>query len=166
MSHISGLHQAFLLRSMARTLLGTVYYCTCAHYSSLWTLKQMVSCLYCIVQLTGASLASTEVWKLSLFWPMRDQHMNRINQSSYCHIDRNIDETCILTFSRDPVLFQNGNCKIYYYCDAMFLILDQFSLFLLIPIIIFSFFDTSLCICVKRNNSNRGIHYFAWKKGC
>ena len=49
---------AFLLRSMARTMLGTVYYCTCARYSSLCTLTLNMSCLYCTVQLPGATLAS------------------------------------------------------------------------------------------------------------
>ena len=75
---------AFLLRSTAHTMLGTVYSCTCARYSSLCTL--MISCLYWTVQLPGATLASAEVWRVNLSWPMRDQHMNHINQSSYCHI--------------------------------------------------------------------------------
>jgi hypothetical protein len=75
---------AFVLRSMAHTMLGTVYHCTYARYSSLCTL--MISCFYFTVQIPGATLASTEAWRVNLFWPMRDQHMNPIDQSSYCHI--------------------------------------------------------------------------------
>ena len=35
---------AFVLRSMAHAMLGTVYYCKCALYSSLYTLNQLAAC--------------------------------------------------------------------------------------------------------------------------
>ena len=89
---------AFLLRSTAHTMLGTVYSCTCARYSSLCTL--MISCLYWTVQLPGATLASAEVWRVNLFWPMRDQHMNPIDQSSYCHILPQTDRPQLLVYQQ------------------------------------------------------------------
>ena len=63
---------AFLLRSMAHTMLGTVYYCTCARYSSLCTLTLtlIISCLYWTVQLPGATLASGGrlAYRYRLYW--------------------------------------------------------------------------------------------------